>query len=315
MKYPVIVSILAAFAATQVANALPTKRDITEQLETEFYTRGLEKFLEADFIAAGYPEWTHGRFTQIRDHEQAHVTFLTTALETAGSKAVQVCEYQFAWDRLYLLSAPAVACFYSPTPEAYVGGSELISSKEYLMAAASILAVEARHVAWVNAAVKQSNPWDSAFQTPLAPSPMYALAAGFIKSCPASNAALLPALNVYPGLSLGDAHIGTTTTVKFAAPKPTSQLFVAFLSGPGAPVFVPIQAGNQVAVPGTLRGLVFAFVTRDGGKVDDSTIVAGPALLDVAYDSRGQISARLVCLVLPVKTQPTIYAPASRSSG
>ncbi|KAJ7656609.1 ferritin-like domain-containing protein [Mycena rosella] len=301
MKFSTIVSVLATLAVTQVANARPAKRDITdpqvlnyaltlEHLEATFYKQGLEKFSNGDFIAAGYPEWAHGRFTQIRDHEATHVTFLTTALEAAGAKAVEACEYDFG------ITDVASFVNLAETLEAvgtaaYTGGAQFISTKEYLTAAASILAVEARHAAWLASAVKQSSAWDTAFQTPLAPNPVYSLAAPLIKSCPASNAALLPALTAYPALTFGpSARVGTTTTLNFAAPpKATSQLFMAFVSGPATPVFVPIQSGNQVAIPSALRGLVFCFVTNDGGKVDDSTIVAGPATLNVAFDSRGEV--------------------------
>jgi hypothetical protein len=64
-----------------------------EHLEAAFYKESLEKFSDADFINAGYPQWTRGRFLQIRDHEATHVEFLTTALQTAGASAVQACEY------------------------------------------------------------------------------------------------------------------------------------------------------------------------------------------------------------------------------
>ncbi|KAJ7450892.1 ferritin-like domain-containing protein [Mycena latifolia] len=301
MKYSAVASVFLALSLTTIAHARPTKREVTdpqvlnyaltlEHVEATFYKKYLDKFSDSDFISAGYEEWTRGRFTQIRDHEATHVEFLTTALQAAGAQAVEACEYDFPVTDVAsfvnfagILEAVGTA--------AYTGGAQFISNKDYLTAAGSILAVEARHEAWINSAAKQSSAWDTAFQTPLAPNPVYSLAAPFIKSCPAGNAALLPALTAYPTLAFADSHarVGTTTKLVFAAPKAASQLFVAFISGAGAPVFVPIQNGNEVAIPKDLRGFVFCVVTSDGGKVDDSTTVAGPAILNVAYDSRGQV--------------------------
>ncbi|KAJ7933894.1 ferritin-like domain-containing protein [Mycena leptocephala] len=300
MKYSVLVSAVVAFAVTQTVNALPAKRDITdpqvlnyaltlEHLEAAFYKESLAKFSEDDFTKAGYPQWTRGRFLQIRDHEATHVEFLTTALQTAGASAVQACEYNFPITDVASVVDLAVVLEEVGTT-AYTGGAQFISNKDYLTAAASILAVEARHEAWINSAVKGSSAWDTAFQTPLLPNSVYSLASGFIKSCPASNAASLPALTAYPALAFSDAHAhpGHTATLQFTAPQGSSR-FVAFVSGPGAPVFVPLQADNKVAIPKDLRGFVFCFATNDGGKLDDSTTVAGPAILNVAYNSAGQV--------------------------
>jgi hypothetical protein len=52
----------------------------------------------------------------------------------------------------------------------------LISNKDYLEAAASILAVEAEHDAWVGSAVEQGSGWGTAYQTPLGLSGVYSLA-------------------------------------------------------------------------------------------------------------------------------------------
>ncbi|KAJ7502427.1 ferritin-like domain-containing protein, partial [Mycena galericulata] len=299
--YSIVASVLAAFSLAQIALALPAKRDITdpqvlnyaltlEHLEATFYKEGLAKFSAADFTKAGYPKWAHDRFTQIGDHEATHVTFLTTALQTAGAKAVEPCEYNFPiTDVKSFVNLAEI--LESVGTAAYTGGANAISNKDYVTAAASILAVEARHAAWIGSAVTHGSAWDSAFQTPLSPSPVYSLAVPFIKSCPASNADLLPALTAFPALSFADAHpqAGKTATLTFTAPKASSPLFAAFVSGAGTPQFVPIQSGNQVAIPGDLRGFVFVFVTSDGAKVDDSTTVAGPAILNVAFDSMGNV--------------------------
>ncbi|KAJ7183843.1 ferritin-like domain-containing protein [Mycena filopes] len=297
----ILATVLAA--STQLVAAVPAKREgITdvqvlnfaltlEHLEDTFYRTSLAKFSDADFAAAGFPDWTRGRFVQIAAHEATHVAFLTTALQTAGAPAVEACEYNFP--------VPDVRSFVNIArvleevgTNAYTGGAQLIEDKDYLTAAASILAVEGRHEAWISSAVIKGSAWDTAFTTPLGLNPVYTLAAAFITSCPAANADGLPPLTAYPALAFADPNprIGTTVALAFTAPKDSSAaLFVAFVSGVGAPTFVPIHDGNKVAIPGDLRGFVFCFVTKDGAKLDDETTVAGPAILTVEVDSRGDV--------------------------
>jgi hypothetical protein len=51
-----------------------------------------------------------------------------------------------------------------------------INNKDYLEAAASIIAVEAEHDAWVGSAVDKGAAWATAYQTPLTFSGVYSLA-------------------------------------------------------------------------------------------------------------------------------------------
>ncbi|KAJ7162142.1 ferritin-like domain-containing protein [Mycena filopes] len=294
-------AILATVLAAVTVAALPAKREVTdsqvlnfaltlEHLEDTFYRTSLAKFSEADFAAAGFSDWTRGRFVQIAEHEATHVAFLMTALQTAGAPVVEACEYNFPVPDVHSFVNLARVLEEVGT-NAYTGGAQLIENKDYLTAAASILAVEGRHEAWISAAVSKGSAWGTAFDTPLLPNAVYTLAAAFIKSCPAANADALPALTAYPALAFIGANprAGKTVGLTFTAPKDSPALFVAFVSGAGAPTFVPIHDGNQVAIPKDLRGFVFCFVTTDGSKLDDSTTVAGPAILTVEFDSRGEV--------------------------
>ncbi|KAJ7646673.1 ferritin-like domain-containing protein [Roridomyces roridus] len=301
MKF--MVQLASAFAAVaslaQLANAVPVlKRDVTdpqvlnyaltlEHLEAAFYTEGLAKFSAADFAHAGYADWTYGRLEQIRDHEVTHVKFLTTALEMAGAQAVEPCTYKFPISDIESFVSLA-GTLESVGSTAYTGGASFISNKDYLTAAASILTVEGRHAAWINSAVLHGAAWDTAFQTPLGLNPVYTLAAQFITSCPQANAAALPSLTAYPALAI-EGKPGSTGKLTFSAKK-DGPLYVAFVSGIGAPVFQPIHDGNQVAIPSDLRGYVFCFVTSSNGVLGDATTVAGPAILDVGFDSRGNVA-------------------------
>ncbi|KAJ6507431.1 ferritin-like domain-containing protein [Mycena vitilis] len=311
MKYSIAVAALVTLSLATFTEALPARRSVSgpplrprddfrhaeilnfaltlEHLESAFYQEALTRYSSSDFAAAGFPDWVRGRFEQIRDHEATHVTFLSTALATAGAQAVKPCEYNFPITDSVQSFVDLSAILENVGAAAYTGSAHRIHDKNYLTVAASILAVESRHAAWIDSAPKKSNAWNSAFETPLALGQVYSLAVPFIKSCPASNAASLPALTAYPALTVTDAHPGKVATLVFTAPTAPTELFAAFISGAGAPVFVPIQDGNTVTIPSGLLGFVFCVVTKDGGMVDESTTVAGPTILNFAFDSRGQV--------------------------
>ena len=61
-----------------------------EHIENAFYTQGLSRFKQEDFVHAGFPDWTYGRLEQISAHEAAHVEFLEKVL---GDRATKPCSY------------------------------------------------------------------------------------------------------------------------------------------------------------------------------------------------------------------------------
>jgi rubrerythrin len=64
-----------------------------EHVENAFYTQGLSRFKQEDFVHAGFPDWTYGRLEQIAAHEAAHVEFLE---KTLGDKATKPCSYKLS---------------------------------------------------------------------------------------------------------------------------------------------------------------------------------------------------------------------------
>ena len=100
----VVLSISSLGSSAPLANSIKKRTDPTptqilqyaltlEHLENTFYSGALSQFDEAAFEAAGFPFWVRGRISQIAQHEEAHVKFLTDAL---GSDAVAACEYNLS---------------------------------------------------------------------------------------------------------------------------------------------------------------------------------------------------------------------------
>jgi rubrerythrin len=125
-----------------------------EYLEAEFYTRAVST---AGLIPAGVATTT---FTTIRDHENAHVAFLRTAIQGAGGTPVPKPNFDFtggngsmagpyatvftSYDTLLAVSQ----AFEDTGVRAYKGqAAALMSSNEVLTAALRIHSVEARHAA------------------------------------------------------------------------------------------------------------------------------------------------------------------------
>ncbi|NGP16465.1 ferritin-like domain-containing protein [Devosia aurantiaca] len=111
-----------------------------EQLEAAFYTTVLQN-------PFGEMQVNDQRIlTQIRDHEIAHRDFLKGAL---GRRAIPALEVDFSavdfGSRRSVLGTAEV--FENLGVAAYNGAGQLISNPDYLVAAGSIVSIEARHAA------------------------------------------------------------------------------------------------------------------------------------------------------------------------
>lgn len=160
-------------------------------------------------------------------------------------------------------------------------------SKEYLTDAGSILTIEARHSAYIRAALAES-PFPQPFDDPLDFDEVYTLAAPFIVSCPSSNPPL--PVKAFPMLALGTTGtIKTGTVITLETPgyvlKGDAPLYGAFITVTG-PIFVPAtktSGGFTVAVPSGVAGQSYVVLTACNETVTDDTVAAGPAIVEVSF--------------------------------
>jgi hypothetical protein len=119
---------------------------------------------------------------------------------------------------------------------------------------------------------------------------VYTLAAPFFVSCPSGNAKL-------PVIAFPQLTLGTTGTVKSGdtillltegyrlLPQLGSHSFIycAFITITG-PIFVPttaVNGGFELVVPAGVNGQTYVVLTGCDQFVNDDTIAAGPAIVEV----------------------------------
>lgn len=260
-----------------------------EHLEAAFYAEGIKNFTAADFHKAGFngPNF-YKNLMEVAADEATHVTFLSTALSAAGVTPVAACTYDFGalTPKTFIETAVILE---GVGVSAYLGAAALITNKDYLTAAASILTVEARHNAYVRNAVTKS-PFPQPFDSPLDFDQVYSLAAPFIVSCPSTNPTL--PVKAFPALTIQETglvkqgqtvnfHVAEGTTV------PAGELYIAFPLVTG-PVFAPVTRDADGCFYATIpsgaagpSGQSYAILTTSNGNLTDDNTVAGPAVVPI----------------------------------
>ena len=147
-----------------------------EHLEAAFYRQGLEVFDGADFDAGVFDN-----LAAIRDHEAAHVAALTEAIESMDGTPVEEADYDFGYGNDPLAFLAVAAALEKTGVSAYDGVGQFLSDPDLLTAAGGIVAVEARHASYLNE-LNGESPFPAAFETPLAPEEVLAIAGPFIVS-------------------------------------------------------------------------------------------------------------------------------------
>jgi len=163
---------------------------------------------------------------------------------------------------------------------AYAGAAHLISDPRLLSAAASILTVEARHQTVLNI-LSSGTSIPQAFDIPLVPQEVLAIAGGFISGCDVGVTAL-------PSLALtntGTVGAGTSLTFSSTAINSTTDGFFCQMMAGGLPFSIALPF-NQCVVPDGITGPVALWVTSDDNPLVNNPvdramnkIVAGPTML------------------------------------
>jgi hypothetical protein len=145
-----------------------------EHIENAFYE------LAADFDLGedGFNNSINDYVAQIGEHEAAHVDTLTSVISDSGGEPVERLEYDFGVDSPQTFLATA-AVFENLGVSAYDGAGQFLTDPALLTAAGTIVAVEARHAAYLNL-ITGTLPFPEAFEPTLTPEEVLEAATPFI---------------------------------------------------------------------------------------------------------------------------------------
>ena len=253
-----------------------------EHLENVFYKGAVSQFPESDFTDAGFSASYYDNLKYVVMDEEQHVKALTAAITEAGATPVAACEYDFPYTDPKSFVALA-SVLEGVGTSAYLGGAGLITSKEYLGVAGSILVTESLHTSLQRfnlGEIAPANPYGTA----LGLNEVYTLAAAFIKSCPASNPPL--PVKAFPGLTATQGEptsqgIAFTFTAKGSVPAGS---FVTYVSGLATTSVALTVDGDTISaiVPATATGQSYAFITNSNvTALTDAVVLFGPAIVEV----------------------------------
>lgn len=260
-----------------------------EHLENVFYKRGISMMSQQDFVNAGFSPLYYQNLLYIVSDEEQHVQLLTSSIAGTGATPVAACTYDFPFkDPKSFVTLASI--LEGVGTSAYLGGAGLITSKEYLGVAGSILVTESLHTSVQRFNLGEIAP-ANAYGTPLGLNPVYTLAAAFIKSCPSSNPPL--PVKAYPTLTAtqgSPAAVGAPFTFKASGTLP-STFFVTFCSGLSTTSVPATLMGDMISavVPATAMGQSYAFITNSKVEANatlmGSMILFGPAVVEVTPPS------------------------------
>lgn len=147
-----------------------------EHLEFAFYRDGVKAL---SFGSGPFGESIDANFAMFRDHEAAHVRTLTATITQLGGTPVAEQTYDFGYGsdpQKFLATARAIE---NTGVMAYDGAASSLTTADLLTAAGTIVAVEARHAAYLDL-LSGMVPFPAPFETPAARADVLKIAGPFI---------------------------------------------------------------------------------------------------------------------------------------
>lgn len=147
-----------------------------EHLEFAFYRDGVASL---SFGSGPFGESIDANFAMFRDHEAAHVRTLTDVVKQLGGTPVTEATYDFGYGtdpQKFLATARALE---NTGVSAYDGAASALTTADLLTAAGTIVAVEARHAAYLDLLSGQV-PFPAPFEQPASRADVLKIAGPFI---------------------------------------------------------------------------------------------------------------------------------------
>lgn len=172
------------------------------------------------------------------------------------------------------------------------------NTSSYLVAANTIMTVDARHSAFVRYNALKQKPHPSPYDIPLDFDSIHTLIEPYILDCPLTDAQMppIPGVKAFPILgyqnttypiNANDVVVLNTKTVSLQPSKKGQVMLYAAWATHGSPVYVPAQPIDnkgmrfKTTVPKSIAGQSYVFLTACNDSFTDATILAGPAVLEV----------------------------------
>jgi hypothetical protein len=259
--------------------------DVLEQFESTLYDQALKKFKDADFTAAGYisSQVVIEQLKTIQFDESTHSTFLQDTIKNFGSQPITNCQFNLdaVLKDVTTLAASARLIEYVGV-SAYLGATTVLKDPRLIAAAAAIGSVEGRHQTVLNAFSSNGNSIPSAFDIPLNPSEVLALAGPFITGCDLGVPAN-PPLTITNTGGVGPGTLLTFQAATINGTIPPEKLFCQMIVG-GASESISLPLA-QCVVPSGIDGPVVIWVTKDAQPLLNNVVdrfsgdvVAGPTI-------------------------------------
>ncbi|KAG0344414.1 hypothetical protein BG005_001833 [Podila minutissima] len=243
-----------------------------EHLEAEFYKQGLAKFNSSAFSDAGYGGSVRDRLALISQHDNWHVTALSSAITKLKGTPLPPCNYTFPLDNVTTFMTAARA-LENTGVSSYLGAAPGLRGGMFAVEA-SVLTVKARQASYLNSLWNQTG-FPYARDTPLTPRQAATLASQFIKSCP-YNTTLKPFTLLTATLPANGT--GNVTT-SFTGPRSNdTSLYCQLLYG----AKIAVSTRDNCTLPAGAIGYIYVLVTDTKAPItakNENRIVAGPALL------------------------------------